>query len=56
MSKKEEPKKMVEQTIKLTSYDEFKQCLDHIRLFDETLSELGYIKSDLLTKFIKEKE
>ena len=56
MARKEEPKKLVDQVIKLTSYDEFKTCLDQIKLFDETLAELSLIRSDVLNKFIIEKE
>lgn len=56
MARKEEPKKLVDQIIKLTSYNEFKTCVDQIRLFDETLSELGLIKSELLLKFITDKD
>ena len=56
MARKEEPKKLVDQVIKLTSYEEFKTCLDQIKLFDETLAELSLIRSDVLNKFIIEKE
>ena len=55
LSQKDEPEKMIDQTIKITSYDEFKGALDQIKLFDETQCELGYIKSDLLKKYITEK-
>jgi hypothetical protein len=55
LSRKEETEKFVDQTIKLTSYDEFKECLDQVKLFDETLSELGFIKSELLNKYNSEK-